>query len=252
MRRGAEAAHAAHVAALKARAAGRVESTRRDAGIALAAQEADLKGQAAVRVDAAVREAQAEAAQVLVDTMKQHDLELTSVRAEAQTDLARAEDRLADLEQALADREAQVPERIAVAVRVARDEAREEALRASADKARERELQVHARMRAEVARADARLAEFGQTLTAIRKKADFAQAEVARLLIERKEERRRQPADQKVQSNGLREVAANVITTTTAPGAVSRRGMAFITGAVVLAGIAGTLLGWYVFPGILH
>ena len=127
-----------------------------------------------------MREAQSEATQRLVATMRQHDAALAEVRVEAQADVARAEERVAEVE---------------------------------------------------------------QTLTAIRQQADLAQAEVQRVHAERAHER---------------EQAKQVKDDTRVPleptePAVARRGMAEITGAVVLAGFAGVLIGWLVaFSGILY
>lgn len=180
VRRKADTAHAARVAAVEAWAVGQVEATRRDTEAALAAQEADLETQAATRLEAAVREAQSEATQRLVATMRQHDAALAEVRVEAQADVARAEERVAEVE---------------------------------------------------------------QTLTAIRQQADLAQAEVQRVHAERAHER---------------EQAKQVKDDTRVPleptePAVARRGMAEITGAVVPAGFAGVLIGWLVaFSGILY
>ena len=82
----------------------RVDTVRREADAAQAAQGAALEMQAAEQVAAAVRAAQAEAAQMLGETMRQHDVALARVRAEAQADVARAEDRVTELKQELADR----------------------------------------------------------------------------------------------------------------------------------------------------
>ena len=177
VRRKADTAHAARVAAVEAWAVGQVEATRRDTEAALAAQEADLKTQATTRIEAAVREAQTEATQRLVATMRQNDAALAEVRVRAQADVARAE---------------------------------------------------------------ARVAEVEQTLTAIRQQADLAQAEVQRVHAERAHEREQVRDETRVRHEPKEP-------------AVARRGMAEITGAVVLAGFAGALIGWFVaFSGILY
>ena len=74
-------------------------------------QEADAAQ--ALKVAAAVREAQAESAQLVVETMKQHDAELASVRADARADVAQANDEIEELKREVAD-----------AVRAATDTAR--------------------------------------------------------------------------------------------------------------------------------
>ena len=164
-RREAEAAHAAKVAALEARAAGQVESGRRRAEAALAAQETDLEAQAADRVVAAVRTAQAEATQILVATMKQHDVAVAAVRAEAQADLSRAEDRVTELQQDFAERvEADAA-------------ARDAALRAAAETARQFDGELVA-VRAELEAAEARQVRLEQDfvvrLDTLRREADTA------------------------------------------------------------------------------
>lgn len=75
-------------------------------------------------------------------------------------------------------------------------------------------------MQAEIVRAERHLAEVEQTLTAIRTQAAQAQVEVERL-------------------NAQRAVLAK-------PQAVNRRGMLQMTAAVVVAGITGSLIAWYV------
>ena len=81
-----------------------VETERRDADTAHVAQVTALEAQAAEQLAAAVRAAQAEAAQMLGETMRQHDVALASVRTDAQVDMARAEDRVTELKQEVADR----------------------------------------------------------------------------------------------------------------------------------------------------
>ena len=143
----------------------RVDTVRREADTAHAAQLAALEAQAAVQVEAARREG----AQMLVETMMQHDVALARVRTEAQPAVAHAEDRLVDLSQEIADRaEAQAAVQI-------------EVVRAAAETAQRCDAAVRAPARADVARAGEPLGEVEQTLTAIRKEADLAQAKVERL-----------------------------------------------------------------------
>ena len=131
----------------------------------MAAQETDLAAQAADRVVAAVRTAQAEATQILVATMKQHDVAVAAVRAEAQADLSRAEDRVTELQQDFAERvEADAA-------------ARDAALRAAAETARQFDGELVA-VRAELEAAEARQVRLEQDfvvrLDTLRREADTA------------------------------------------------------------------------------
>ena len=101
LRRDADTAYSAKVEALETEAAGQLAVTRHDAETALAILATELEAQAAGQVEAAVRAAQEEAAQMLVETTKQHDVALASLRAEAQADGAQAEARRAQLERDL-------------------------------------------------------------------------------------------------------------------------------------------------------
>ena len=211
----------------------RAEAVRRETEAAHLAQVAALEAQAAERYAAAVRAAQAEAAQMLAETTKRHDDALARARAEARADVAQAEDQLAELKQKLADRvEAQAPPR-------------DDAMRAAAETAQQRDAEVRAQARADVARAEERVVEVEQTLTAIRQEAGLARAEIERLQAERTDQR--EQASREARDQHERQLAAPAKKRT-----VTRRGMAEITGAVGLAGFAGTLIGWYVaFSGIL-
>ena len=111
-----------------------------------------------------------------------------------------------------------------------------EAQAAEGLEATRRDAEVRARARADVARAEARLAEVEQKLTATRKEADLAQAELQRLHAERthesEQDRREacvqykgQPAYSKIQFRAMREADANTTATPTKKRAVARRGM---------------------------
>ena len=227
-----EEAEAQHVK-LEQDLALRAEAVRRETEAAHLAQVAALEAQAAERCAAAVSAAQAEAAQMLAETTKRHDDALARARAEARADVAQAEDQLAELKQKLADRvEAQAPPR-------------DDAMRAAAETAQQRDAEVRAQARADVARAEERVVEVEQTLTAIRQEAGLARAEIERLQAERTDQR--EQASREARDQHERQLAAPAKKRT-----VTRRGMAEITGAVGLAGFAGTLIGWYVaFSGIL-
>ena len=222
----------------------RVDIVRREADTAHAAQVVALEAKAAAQIEAAVREAQAEAAQMLVATMREHDVTLVRVRADAHTDVAQAEDQLAELKEFAHRVEAQTAAQV------------EAAVRASAETAQQREADVRARARADVTRAEERLADVERTLTAVRKEADLAQAKVERLHAERTDQRRQARrealrqlahvlAHMKAQFSAMRKGDANTKATPATWQAVTRRGMAKITGAFVLAGFTGTLIGWY-------
>ena len=270
----------------------RVETARREADTAQATQVAEVEAQANERVEAAVRASQAEAAQQFGETRKRHDVALANVRAEAQADVTRYEDRLAKLKQEFADRvetaetaeqhdtalaalEAQLEEvearrvkleedldtlrreadtayaaqvaaaksraaeQVEIAVRISQDEATQKL----ADMQKRHDValaSVRAEAQASVSRAEDRLAEVQDTLTATRKQVDLTRAEMVRLQADRLNQR--QPV--KPEARGPQERQLGKF-------AVTRRGMADITGAVVLAGFAGTLLGLYVaFAGL--
>ena len=110
----------------------------------------------------------------------------------------------------------------------------------AAETAQQRDAEVRARARADVARAEERLAEVEQTLTAIRKEADLAHAEVERLQAERTDQRERsrreargqherQLADVKVRFSAMKDAEVNTKATLAEQRAMTRRGMAEIT-----------------------
>ena len=241
MRRETDAAHAVQVAALEARATAQLEAARRDAETALAAQETKLEGHAAARIGAAVRAARAEAAQMLAEAVKEHHVALARLRAERQTDATQAEDQLAELQQQFTDRvEAETATRIEAAVR----EAHDDAVRVAAEGAQQRDAEA----RAEVARAKEGMTEAEQTLGAIRKEADMAQAEVRRLRAERANQHEHRHTLVKAKVGARRAAAADThaISTKSKSRSVTPRGMAEVAGALVLAGFTGTLIGWFV------
>ena len=110
--------------------------------------------------------------------------------------------------------------------------------------AQQREAEMRARARTDVERAEERLAEVERTLAAIRKRADRVQAEVERLHAAEHPEQREQAGHE---TPGQREPRFADSKATPAEGrTVTRRGMARLTGAVVLAGVTGTVIGWVV------
>ena len=231
--------------------AGQLESLRQEAR---AVQE-PLEARAAAQVEAAKREAQTEAVEILVEAATHHDVALARVRDEARADRVRSEEQLTALKQEFADRvEAQAAEQSEVRVR----DAGAEAMRALAESAEQRDAEARAR-----AQAEERLAEAVQALAVIRKEADLAHAEVKRLHVERTDQseqarraqgqHERQLADLKLQLSAILEADPNAKTRSPAKHSVTRRGMVEITRAFVLAGLTGTLVGWYVaFSGILY
>ena len=80
----------------------RGDTVRREADSAHRAEIAVKAAEAAEQVAAAVRLANTEAAQELVETLKQRDVALARLRADARADVARAKDELAQLNQAVA------------------------------------------------------------------------------------------------------------------------------------------------------
>ena len=186
---------------------------------------------------------------MLVEKVKQHDVALAKVRAEA------AQQHKAELAVQETELAAQAAEQVAAAEGAAQAEAAQ--MLDETTKQHDVTLaEVRGEAQADVARAEARLAEVEQTLSAIRQEADLTQAEVQRLRAERTDQRepaRRevsghhegQPTDLRIQFGAMRE-AADMKATPAPNGAVTRRGMAGITGAVVLAGFTGTLIGWFV------
>ncbi len=110
-----------------------------------------------------------------------------------------------------------------------------------------------------MARAEARVTEVEQALTAVRREAKLAQAEVARLRAEQaagRPERSGQAGDQSeprhadvdVESDARRDGdgALHIKTTRVTTEVATRRRMAEITGGLFLAGFRGTLIGWFV------
>ena len=108
-----------------------------------------------------------------------------------------------------------------------------------------------------MARAEARVTEVEQALTAVRREAKLAQAEVARLRAEQaagRPERSGQAGDQSeprhadvdVESDARRDGALHIKTTRVTTEVATRRRMAEITGGLFLAGFTGTLIGWFV------
>ena len=202
------------------------------------ARRAELAQDLAGRVDAVRRQAKAE-----------HTNQLAALKAKAN---ARLEAARREGEAALAAKTAQVE--------AAARHTREDTTRAVTAAAQQRDAEAQAQTRAEMTRAEGRLGEVERTLAAVRMKADLAQAEVDRLqgdhtrqLEQVRREARAQQArelkSQKAQFNAMRVADA----TSTGARVVTHHGMVRITGAVVLAGLAGTLIGWFVtFSGILY
>ena len=185
--------------------------------------------------------ARAEAAQMLAEAVKEHHVALARLRAERQTDATQAEDQLAELQQQFTDRvEAETATRIEAAVR----EAHDDAVRVAAEGAQQRDAEA----RAEVARAKEGMTEAEQTLGAIRKEADMAQAEVRRLRAERANQHEHRHTLVKAKVGARRAAAADThaISTKSKSRSVTPRGMAEVAGALVLAGFTGTLIGWFV------
>ena len=216
------------------------------------ARRVTLEQDLATQVDTARREtATAHAAQAAASEAKAAD-RIEAVRHQANTALAARETELAELKQELNDRvEAQAAAQV------------EAAVRGSAETAKQRDAAVEARARADVARAEQRLAEVEQTLNATRKKVDLAQAEVERLRADRTDQREqarrearghyeRQLAHLKVQFSAMREADQDTTVIPAKRITVTRRGMVEVAGALVLAGVTGTLAGWFVvLSGIL-
>ena len=206
------------------------------------------------------REAQTEAAEILVEAATHHDVALARVRDEAssgQGSVRRAVDR--DLKQEFADR-ARSAGGGAERVYASADAGAEATARPCARSRAPSSATLEARARAQ---AEERLAEAVQALAVIRKEADLAHAEVKRLHVERTDQseqarraqgqHERQLVDLKLQLSAILEADPNAKTRSPAKHSVTRRGMVEITGAFVLAGLTGTLVGWYVaFSGILY
>ncbi len=115
-RKMADVRHAAELGALRARTTGRIAAAQRAAEVALQAQETDMREQAARQVEAAVREQQVEAARIFVETMRRHDALMASTRAEAEADVAQAQEKAETLEREFADHvEQQVAARVSAA-----------------------------------------------------------------------------------------------------------------------------------------
>ena len=89
VRREADTAHAAYVAALEAQAADQLEATRRDAETALAILATELETQAVTQVDGAVSAAQDDAERVAAEVARQHDAALAAARAQLEDTEAR-------------------------------------------------------------------------------------------------------------------------------------------------------------------
>lgn len=226
----ADAKHAAHVAALEARAVGQIAAVRRAAEVALQAQETDLEALAAGQVEVAVRAEQAEAARILVETMKQHDVLAARARAEAQGDVTQAQDQLTELEDEVGDRvEAQVAARIEPAVREARDDAKRAAKTETA------QLLVQTVKQHDIA------------LARVRAEAQADATQANRQLAELKQQVADRAEKAAAQIEGAVPAWARVdVSRSEARVTLIRLGLVKITGVVVLAGLTGTLIGWFV------
>ena len=176
VRREADTAHAAQVAALEAKTAARIKAVRRDAETALAILATELKTQTAKDIASAVHEAQDEAVRVAAETAEKHDAALTALRAElgdAEAQHLKLEEDLAtqvasvrgEVESALAAQmaasEAQAAAEVEAAVRGAREFAR----RSAAKTAGEHDAALAA-ARAQLDDAEVRRVKLKEDLTA--------------------------------------------------------------------------------------
>ena len=284
VRRETTIAHAAEVGVLKASAVEQVASAVRVAQTSAEQELAATNKQHDVAVASLRAQAQADASRAedelgklnqqvtdtvnaATETARQHDAQLAALR----TELGDAEARRVKLEQDHAVRvdtvrreadtahaaevaalEERAAEQVAAAVRAARADTAS----TSGQHALQRDSEVEA-ARADVTRAGARVTEVEQALTAVRREAELAQAEVARLRAEQAagspersgqvgDQPEPQHADLDVQSDARRDGALYIKTTRVKREVATRRRMAEVTGGLVLAGFTGTLLGWFV------
>ena len=194
------------------------------------------------RSDAALADVRAnlEAAEARrVQLEKDHAAEVDRVRREAD---AAASARIAGLETEL---ETRVTERAAQVARESHDDAAPTSARDA-----ERAMEVQAQARADVARADERVASAEQALTAVRLEADQARAEVVRMQVDWSDQRARH--EREIAALKIRFHATHVEGDEPADAtradwrATPRRRMAEIMGGLVLAGCTGGLIGWFV------
>ena len=176
VRREADTAHAAQVAALEAQTAARIKAVRRDAETALAILATELKTQAAKDIASAVHEAQDEAVRVAAETAEKHDAALTATQAElgdAEAQHLKLEEDLAtqvasvrrEAESALAAQMAASEAQAAAEVEAAVREARASARRSAAKTAGEHDAALAA-ARAQVDDAEVRRVKLKEDLTA--------------------------------------------------------------------------------------
>jgi len=258
---------AAAVRLAKTEAARELVETMKQRDVALARVRDEARADVARAEDelAQLKQTVAQASHAAAETERQHASELSAV----QSQLEDAEAQRAKLEQDHAVRldtvrreadaahaaevaalEQRASEQVAAAMRAAR----EDAASTSRQQAPKRDSEVDA-ARADVARARARVTEVEQALAAVRREADLARAEVARLRAEQADhspERSAEPgdhqgpqrADTDVRSGGRRDGALDINPTFVKREVATRRRMAEITGGLILAGCAGTLIGW--------
>ena len=245
-----------------------VEAARREAAAAHAAEVEALRAQAAAQVEVAMREVRDEAARAAADTTMRHEAALATMRNRIEDVEARRVRLDQDLAiQTVLRREAGVAHsaevsllhaRAAAQAEAAVNEAREEAAQVAAEVAGRHALAVDA-LRVELAESQTRCAtlesELHVRLQEVRQGADAALAvAVAELRTQAAAQVEAALRSAHVDHDGRDEEGEvsevlDLVPTHALPAvrkSSTARQMAVVTGAVALAGLTGTLVGWSV------